>query len=149
MSAIVTRSHAAILMLSAFWRVALVLVAAALLVGGAFAVQSYAIDRLLHDDAVVTAGQVGQVPRGQHRRPSQHRRRSNPPSADTLAFIARVKTVARVFLYKIYDSEGRPRFVSDDLPAAPGDSERLADHNPEALEAIDAPAIPRCSCGPA
>ncbi|MEJ0097260.1 MAG: EAL domain-containing protein [Bauldia sp.] len=59
-----------------------------------------------------------------------------PPDADATEFIARVKTVARVFLYKVYDADGVPRFVSDDRPEEASDQEDLAKHNPEAAEAI-------------
>ena len=124
-------------MLSIIRRIALVLVAAVALLGGAFAVQNYAIQRLLHDDATVTAtawatfvaansGNIGAIAAGA------------PPSPETRAFIGRVKTVARVFLYKIYDKTGRIRFVSDDRPEGPTDDEDLDEHNAEALEAVEA-----------
>ena len=49
-----------------------------------------------------------------------------------------VKKVGQVFLYKIYDSAGVVRFVSDDLPEGASDEEGLAEHNAEAAEAVEA-----------
>jgi diguanylate cyclase (GGDEF)-like protein len=111
--------------------------AVAAFIGGVVAVQSYTIHRLLLDDAVATAGawtellahntdDLGQIAAG------------TAASEETKAFLARVKTVARVFLYKIYDAAGKPRFVSDNLAEGESDEESLADHNPEAAEAIEA-----------
>jgi diguanylate cyclase (GGDEF)-like protein len=123
--------------LSSFWRVVLLIGAVAAFIGGVVAVQSYTINRLLQDDAVATASawtellahntdDLSQIAAG------------TTASEETKAFLARVKTVARVFLYKIYDAAGKPRFISDDLPEEEGDQESLADHNPEAAEAIEA-----------
>ncbi len=117
------------------WRPILLIAAVVAFVGGAVALERLTISRLLHDDAVSTAtawteflaantGDVKEIADGR------------PPSPEIKAFIARVKTVARVFLYKVYDARGVPQFVSDDLVEGKSDETALAAHNPEAAEAI-------------
>jgi diguanylate cyclase (GGDEF)-like protein len=118
------------------WRALFLVVVVAALVGGAVAIERSTIFRLLHDDAASTAtawteflaentDDVSRIAAGA------------AATEETKAFVAKVKTVARVFLYKIYDAEGVPRFVSDDLEEEETDSEDLALHNPEAAEAIE------------
>ena len=125
------------------WRLVLFLVVGvAVFIGGAVAVERWTIARLLNDDAAATASawtnflasnttDLPQIAAG------------TPPSAETEEFLARVKGMARVFLYKVYDAQGTARFVSGDLPETASDQEDLALHNPEAAEAIDkgVPAI--------
>lgn len=120
------------------YRPAVLLVAVALaFIGAAIVIERQTISRLLYDDAVSTGrewteflaknvGNIGDVASG------------GAPTVEALAFLDNVKTVGRVFLFKIYDAEGRPRYVSDDLPEEEGDEADLAEHNPEALEAIEA-----------
>ncbi len=128
-------------MLSRYFRPALLAIAVAAFVGGAVAVERVTISRLLKDDAISTASgwtkflatnipDLGAIAGG------------GKASAETEQFLSKVKTVGGIFLFKIYNAEGRPIFVSDDLPEEEGDVEDLADHNPEALEAIEA-GIPK------
>jgi diguanylate cyclase (GGDEF)-like protein len=120
-----------------FWRLALLLLTLAAFLGGAVAVEQLAIDRLLHEDAVAT-GQAWTAVLADNTADLAAIAAGEPPSQETRKFLARVKTVGRVFLYKIYDASGVPRFVSDDLPEEADDEEDLAAHNPEAAEAIAA-----------
>ena len=106
------------------------------------AVERWTIARLLDDDARATAGawtdflaaNTADLPKIAA---------GAPPSTETTAFLGHVKGMARIFLYKVYDATGTPRFVSDDLPEGASDGEDLAQHNPEAAEAVamGAPAI--------
>ena len=129
-------------MSSNYWRPAILVLAVAAFIGGAVGVERYTIDRLLHDDAVSTAHSwtafiarnipdLTEIAVG------------DPATKSTLEFVANVKAVGRVFLFKIYDASGEPRFISNELPEGATDDEDLADHNPEAQEAIEAgqPAI--------
>ena len=128
--------------LLSYRRVALLILAVATFIGGAVAIERLTISRLLHDDAVSTGrswaefmakniGDLKEIAAGGN------------ATQETETFLSNVKTVGRVFLFKIYDAEGRPRFVSDDLPEESGDEADLSQHNPEAVEAIEAgePAI--------
>lgn len=118
------------------WRALLLTVVVIGLIGGAVAIERITIARLLHDDAASTATtwteflaanttDIAAIIDGK------------PASQQTMDFVAKVKTVARVFLYKIYDAHGSPRFISDDLTESESDEEDLALHNPEAAEAIE------------
>jgi diguanylate cyclase (GGDEF)-like protein len=123
-------------------RVALLILAVAAFIGGAVAVERLTITRLMHDDAVSAATRWTQF-LADNTADLEKITAGTPPSEDTRAFLERVKVVARVFLYKVYDAQGMPRFVSDDLPEEASDEEGLTEHNPEAAEAIEmgAPAI--------
>ncbi|HEY5081673.1 MAG TPA: EAL domain-containing protein [Bauldia sp.] len=95
-----------------------VLLAAAFiaLVGGAVAIEQWTITRLLRDDAVATAAawskflaastdDLRQIAEGA------------APSADTIAFRARIKGASRIFRYRVYTPNGMLRFVSDGVGA--------------------------------
>jgi hypothetical protein len=132
--------------LSSLWspyrRAALLNAAVVAFVGGTVAVERVTINRLLHDDAVSAATRWTQL-LAENTADLEKISAGTPPSDETRAFLARVKTVARVFLYKVYDAQGVPRFVSDDLEEQATDEAGLIVHNPEAAEAIEmgAPAI--------
>ncbi len=124
-------------LLSRYFRPALLVLSVAAFVGGAVAVERVTISRLLRDDAISTANGWARF------------LASNIPdlsviaaggtaSAETLQFLSKVKTVGGIFLFRIYDAEGRAIFVSDDLPEEETDTADLGKHNPEALEAIEA-----------
>ncbi|MEX1179280.1 MAG: EAL domain-containing protein [Cucumibacter sp.] len=48
------------------------------------------------------------------------------------AFFEEAQTVGKVFRYKLFDTTGRQRLISDDLDAVVNSPERLGEHNPEA-----------------
>ena len=56
-----------------------------------------------------------------------------PPRRPTAPISSRY---GQVFLFKIYDQNGTPRFISDDLPEGETDAEGLAAHNVEAAAAV-------------
>ncbi|MYZ47503.1 putative bifunctional diguanylate cyclase/phosphodiesterase [Propylenella binzhouense] len=58
------------------------------------------------------------------------------PSAATMEFFARAQNVGDVFLYKIFDSEGRLRLASDRLEEAGNPAQEIAKHNPTAAAAV-------------
>jgi diguanylate cyclase (GGDEF)-like protein len=124
-------------MASLRWYPIVFLVAIIALVGGATLIERSAIDRLLHDDAVWTGRQWTETLAG-NIEDLQAIAAGKEPSTATRSFLDRVKKVGRVFLYKIYDADGRIRFVSDDLPAGATDEEGLSEHNAAAAEAIAA-----------
>ena len=105
------------------------------LVGGAVALERRTINHLLEDDAAATASAWTEL-LAQDTNDLASIAAGNPPPADLIRFVDRVKSVANIFLYKVYDAHGTPRFVSDNLPEEKGDTEGLAEHNPEAAEAI-------------
>jgi diguanylate cyclase (GGDEF)-like protein len=123
--------------LSSLWRAVLLVVAVAILVGGAVAVERLAADRLLHDDAVATGRAWTEFLAGNTHELAAMAA-GGEPSDETRAFLTRVKDVANIFLFKVYDRSGMPRYVSDELPEGEGDEEGLTAHNPEAAEAIEA-----------
>ncbi|HVZ14342.1 MAG TPA: EAL domain-containing protein [Bauldia sp.] len=104
-------------------------------IGGAVALERQTINHLLENDATATASAWTEL-LAQNTDDLASIAAGNPPPADLRHFVDRVKSVARVFLYKVYDAHGTPRFVSDDLPEEADDTEDLAEHNPEAAEAI-------------
>ncbi len=104
-------------------------------VGGAVALERRTINHLLEDDATATASAWTEL-LARNTNDLASIAAGSPPPAELRQFIDQVKSVANVFLYKVYDARGTPRFVSDDLPEEAGDTEDLAEHNPEAAEAI-------------
>ena len=122
-------------MKSFFWRPLLLVVAVIVLIGGAVAVERWTINGLLKQDAAKTATQWAEF-LAANTNGIDALAAGVPPSQDVSNFIARVKGVAGVFLYKVYDASGVPRFVSDNLQVEDSDEEDLAEHNPEAAEAI-------------
>jgi diguanylate cyclase (GGDEF)-like protein len=122
---------------SSYRRPALLIAAVVVFIGGGVAIERLTITRLLHDDAVSTGrkwteflakniGDLSQIASG------------GAAAKETEALLSEVKTIGRIFLFKIYDAEGRPRLISDDLPEEADDEEGLAEHNPEVAEAIEA-----------
>src|ERR1041385_5782439 len=81
-------------------------------VGGAVLIERAAIDRLLYEDATATGRiwtesiartieDLGAIAGGVE------------PSAADRTYFDQVKKLGQVFLFKIYDANGTPRFVSD------------------------------------
>jgi diguanylate cyclase (GGDEF)-like protein len=99
----------------------------AALTGGAWTIQSFAIERMLFQDAVATGYMW-----------SNYLARSVPdleqiatggkPSATSYSFFEKAQSVGNVFRYKIFDASGRLRLVSDELTAL-GDTQNLSEHN--------------------
>src|SRR5262245_49489950 len=81
------------------WRFLALILAVAGFVGGAIALERVTIVRLLHDDASSTATAWTEF-LAANTADVAHIAAGKPPDAATEEFIARVKTVARVFLYK-------------------------------------------------
>jgi diguanylate cyclase (GGDEF)-like protein len=105
------------------------------LVGGAVLIERFAIDRLLYDDAIETGrlwsegiartiGDLDEISAG------------GPPSAADRSYFDRVKGLGQVFLFKIYDANGTPRYVSDDLSEGETDEVDLSQHNIAAAAAV-------------
>jgi diguanylate cyclase (GGDEF)-like protein len=120
---------------SSKWYPVLFLAGIVALVGGAVLIERAAIDRLLYDDAIATGrlwsegiartiGDLDLIAAGA------------PLSAADRSYFDRVKGLGQVFLFKIYDANGTPRYVSDDLPESDSDKEDLSAHNVEAAAAV-------------
>ncbi|HZP21261.1 MAG TPA: EAL domain-containing protein [Bauldia sp.] len=118
------------------WNIAIFAVVGLGLVAGAIFIQRMAMDRLLYQDAVATGrtwaeyvatnlSDIRQIAEGRD------------PSPESRDFLDHARKTGQVFLFKIYDATGRVRYESDALPAGETDEEDLAEHNPEAAEAID------------
>ena len=122
-------------MKSLLWRPLLLVVAVIVLIGGAVAAERWTINGLLKHDAAETATRWAEFLAANTDNLSSLAA-GVPPSEDLTNFIARVKNVAGVFLYKVYDADGVPRFMSDSRPVEGSDEDDLAEHNPEAAEAI-------------
>ena len=87
----------------------------AVLIAGATLIERYTLNRLLYNDAVATRRQwteylVRSIP------DLDRIAAGDAPSAASKATLERAKIAGQIFLYKIHDAEGHPRFVSDDLP---------------------------------
>ncbi len=122
-------------MASLRWYMAAFAVVIVALVGGAVLVERATIDRLLHDDAVAT-GRTWTEYLASNLTDLSGIAAGQQPSAQSRTFLDEAKKVGQVFLFKIYDGQGRVRYESDALPEAGGDNEDLADHNTEAAEAV-------------
>ena len=104
-------------------------------VGGAVLIERVAIDRLLHADAIAT-GRIWSESIARTIDDLDAIAAGASPSAADRAYFDQVKKLGQVFLFKIYDANGTPRFVSDDLPEGDTDEEQLSDHNVEAAAAV-------------
>jgi diguanylate cyclase (GGDEF)-like protein len=124
-------------MFSLRWYLAGFAAAVVALVVGTILVQRYAIEHLLYQDAMTT-GRNWTEYLATNVKDIQEIATGTAPSDATLASFEQGKKVGRVFLYKIFDSEGRLRFVSDESLGGKVDAEALAEHNPEAAAAVTA-----------
>ncbi len=106
-----------------------------LLVGGAILIERLAIDRLLYNDAIAT-GRIWTETIARTVTDLDALAAGAPPSAADRTYFDEVKKLGEVFLFKIYDANGTPRFVSDDLPEGESDEEDLAEHNAQAAAAV-------------
>ena len=117
------------------WYVASFVVIAAALVGGAFMIERVTIDELLYDDAVATARDwTGYLAANLADLPAIAA--GEAPSAASQKFLDQGRKLGQIFLFKIYDAEGRVRYSSDTLPMGSNEDEDLSEHNAEAAEAI-------------
>ncbi len=57
-------------------------------------------------------------------------------SPEARVFFEQARTVGRIFRYKLFDTEGRQRLVSDDLNAIETSAEEFAEHTPEAARVV-------------
>jgi diguanylate cyclase (GGDEF)-like protein len=105
------------------------------LVGGAVLVERIAIDRLLYSDAVAT-GRIWTESIARTITDLDLIAAGAPPSAADRSYFDEVKKLGEVFLFKIYDGNGVPRFISDDLPEGGTDEENLSAHNAAAAAAV-------------
>ena len=121
---------------STLWRIGVLIAAGTALVGGAFALENYAVERLLRDDAAIRATAWAEFLAAETNDATAIAG-GQLPSTEATNFIERVKVVGRVFLYKVYDPKGRPKFASSSMASVPADPEDLADHNPRALAAAE------------
>src|SRR4249920_3499658 len=103
--------------------------------GGAVLIERVAIDGLLYADAIAT-GRIWSESIARTIDDLDAIATGAPPSAADRAYFDQVKKLGQVFLFKIYDSNGTTRFVSDDLPKGDTDDEDLSAHNVEAAAAV-------------
>ena len=122
-------------MIPSRWYPVLFVAGIAALVGGAVLIERLAIDRLLYDDAILT-GRVWSESIARTITDLDAIASGAPPSAADRTYFEEVKKLGQVFLFKIYDRNGTPRFISDDLPEGETDAEGLAAHNVEAAAAV-------------
>jgi diguanylate cyclase (GGDEF)-like protein len=120
---------------SSRWYPVLFVAGIAVLVGGAVLIERLAINRLLYDDAIAT-GRVWTESIARTITDLDAIAAGAPPSAADRTYFGEVKKLGQVFLFKIYDANGTPRFISDDLPEGETDEEGLAAHNVQAAAAV-------------
>ena len=124
-------------MFSSRWFLLMVVIVIGGLVAGATLIEKVTINHLRYQDAVANGrnwteylaaniDDLDSIASGKE------------PSTKSRAFFDQGKRVGQVFLYKIYDAEGHPGFVSDDLPQGASEDEDLAAHNSEAANAVQA-----------
>ena len=117
------------------WYPVVFLAGIAAVFGGAVLIERVAIDGLLYADAIAT-GRIWSESIARTIDDLDAIAAGNPPSASDRAYFDQIKKLGQVFLFKIYNSNGTPRFVSDDLPKGDTDEEDLSEHNLEAAAAV-------------
>ena len=120
---------------SSRWYPVVFLAGIAAVFGGAVLIERVAIDGLLYADAIAT-GRIWSESIARTIEDLDAIAAGTPPSASDRAYFDQIKKLGQVFLFKIYDSNGTPRFVSDDLPKGDTDEEDLSEHNLEAAAAV-------------
>jgi diguanylate cyclase (GGDEF)-like protein len=107
----------------------------AALTSGTWAIQKFAIERLLFQDAV-SAGHVWAGYLAKSVTDLEEIANGDKPSAASTAFFESAKTVGNVFRYKIFDAQGHLRLVSDELTAVGTDTKNLGEHNAAAAKVV-------------
>jgi diguanylate cyclase (GGDEF)-like protein len=105
------------------------------LIGGAWTVSEWTVERLLHNDAVST-GQTWAGYLANNVEDLEEIAGGAKPSADSQRFFDRARQVGQVFRYVVYDPDGHLRLVSDTLDVDEDEDEDLAKHNPTAARSI-------------
>ena len=86
----------------------------AVLLGGAWTISEWTVERLLHNDAVST-GQTWSSYLANNVEDLEEIAGGAKPSPDSQRFFDRVRQVGQVFRYVVYDPTGHLRLVSDTL----------------------------------
>jgi diguanylate cyclase (GGDEF)-like protein len=105
------------------------------LTAGTWVIQSFAIDRLLFQDAV-SAGHTWASYLAKSVGDLEHIAGGGSPSAASMTFFERAQRVGHVFRYKIFDARGYLRLVSDELTAIGTDAQNLGEHNAVAAKVL-------------
>jgi diguanylate cyclase (GGDEF)-like protein len=109
----------------------------ALLAGGTWGIEKFAIDRLLSRDAVAT-GLTWARYLAQNVPDLEEVVNGHAPSSASLAFFERTREVGHVFSYKIFDPHGALRLIDDGSRAAMAGGDTIGAHNAAAWRALAA-----------
>jgi len=107
----------------------------ALFVGGTLLLMTVTVDRLLRWDAEAT-GDAWARYLANNLKDLPGIVAGERPTAESLAFLQRAQQVGQVFRYKVFDADGRPRLVSDQLDAVGSADGSLLEHNPAAAAVL-------------